>query len=325
MRTLSFLTRSLGGALLAIACHASLAAPYPEKPITLIVPFAPGGTTDLIGRLVAQHMGSKLGQPIVVENRAGAGGSIGTAAVAAAKPDGYTLGLATVSTHGINPAVYKKLPFDVLKDFQPIANLAAVPNVMVATPKLGIQDMPTLLKRARSEPGKLSYASAGNGSVAHMMGELFQSASSTDLLHVPYKGSGQALTDTLAGQVQLMFDNLPSALPHIQGGKLVALAVASPERVAALPDVPTFAELDLEAVNDASWFGLVAPVGLPDDKLSLIHQAVVEALAEPAVKSRLQQLGAAPIGDSPDAFARTIVRTLDRNRELVQQAHIPPM
>ncbi len=325
MRTFSFLTRSLGGALLAMASQASLAAPYPQKPITLIVPFAPGGTTDLIGRLVAQHLGGKLGQPVVVENRAGAGGSIGTAAIAAAKPDGYTLGLATVSTHGINPVVYKKLPFDVLKDFQPIANLAAVPNVMVATPKLGIQDMPTLLKRARSEPGKLSYASAGNGSVAHMMGELFQSASGTDLLHVPYKGSGQALTDTLAGQVQLMFDNLPSALPHIQNGKLAALAVASPERVAALPDVPTFAELDLEAVNDASWFGLVAPVGLPDDKLSLIHQAVVEALAEPAVKNRLEQLGANPIGDSPDAFARTIVRTLDRNRELVQQAHIPPM
>lgn len=324
MRITSFLIRCLGGAVLALAAQTGLAA-FPDKPITLIVPFAPGGTTDLIGRLVAQHLGGKLGQPVVVENRAGAGGSIGTAAVAAAKPDGYTLGLATVSTHGINPVVYKKLPFDALKDFQPITNLAAVPNVMVATPKLGIKDMPALLERARKEPGKLSYASAGNGSVAHMMGELFQSASGTDLLHVPYKGSGQALTDTLAGQVQLMFDNLPSALPHIQSGKLHALAVASPERVASLPDVPTFAELDLEAVNDASWFGLVAPIGLPDDKLALLHQAVVQTLAEPAVQNRLEQLGASPIGDSPDAFARTIIRTQERNRELVRQAQIPPM
>src|SRR5690606_26198472 len=213
---------------------------YPTKPVRLIVPFPPGGTTDIVGRLVADKLGAGWGQPVVVENHAGAGGSIGSAAIASAAPDGYTLGIATVSTHGINPAIYKNLPFDAQKDFQPITNLAAVPNVMSTHPSVPAEDMASFIALAKKDPGKITYASAGNGSVSHMMGELFKMASGVDLLHVPYRGVGPALNDTLAGQVNVLFDNLPSSLPHIQAGKLRALAVAAPQRVAALPDVPTF-------------------------------------------------------------------------------------
>lgn len=304
------------------AAGAAGAAAYPDKPIRLIVPFAPGGTTDIVGRLLAERLGNELGQPIVVENRAGAGGSIGTEVVARAKADGYTLGIATVSTHGINPVVYKKLSFDVEKDFQPITNLASVPNVMVINAKVPAKNMEEFIALAKKDPGKYTYASAGNGSVSNMMGELFKMASGTDLLHVPYRGVGPALTDTLAGQVNVLFDNLPSSLPHVKDGGLVALAVAAPERSAALPNVPTFAEVGLEAVNDASWFGLVGPVGLPDDILKKLHDATVKVLAQDKVKERLAELGAAPIGDSPESFAKTISATIATNADIVKKANI---
>jgi len=295
---------------------------YPAKPIRLIVPFPPGGTTDIVGRLVADKLGAELGQTVVVENRAGAGGSIGSGAIASAAADGYTLGLATVSTHGINPAIYKSLPFDALKDFAPITNLAAVPNVMSVHPSVPAQDIQAFVALAGKEPGKITYASAGNGSVSHMMGELFKMASGTDLLHVPYRGVGPALNDTLAGQVDVLFDNLPSSLPHIQAGKLRALAVAAPARVASLPDVPTFAEAGLAEVNDSSWFGLVAPAGIPDSVKDKVHKAAVAALADPAVKERLNQLGAEPVGNTPDEFARQIADTIERNAAIAKKANI---
>ncbi len=298
------------------------AAAYPDKPIRLIVPFAPGGTTDIIGRLVAERLGSELGQPIVVENRAGAGGSIGTEALARAQPDGYTLGIATVSTHGINPVVYKKLSFNAEKDFQPITNLASVPNIMTVNAKVPAKTMAQFIALAKQEPGKYTYASAGNGSVSNMMGELFKMASGTDLLHVPYRGVGPALTDTLAGQVNVLFDNLPSSLPHVKDGALVALAVAAPERSAALPDVPTFAEVGLKEVNDASWFGLVAPAGIPADVLQKLHDATVKVLAQDELKARLAKLGATPVGDSPESFAKTISTTIARNADIVKKANI---
>src|SRR5690606_15037060 len=294
----------------------------PDKPIRLIVPFAPGGTTDIVGRLVAERLGKELGQTIVVENRAGAGGSIGTESVARAQPDGYTLGVATVSTHGINPVVYKQLSFDAEKDFQPITNLASVPNIMVLNAKVPARNMEEFIALAKKDPGKYTYASAGNGSVSNMMGELFKMASGTDLLHVPYRGVGPALTDTLAGQVNVLFDNLPSSLPHVQAGKLVAMAVAAPKRVAALPNVPTFAEVGLEEVNDASWFGLVAPAGIPADVLKTLHDATVKVLAQDSVKERLAQLGAAPVGDSPESFAKTISDTIAVNADIVNKANI---
>lgn len=319
--------RKLFLAAAAAALAAGVAAPvqaqeYPTKPIRLIVPFPPGGTTDIVGRLVADKLGAELGQPIVVENRAGAGGSIGSSAIASAAPDGYTLGIATVSTHGINPAIYTNLSFDAIKDFQPITNLAAVPNVMSAHPSVPAEDMASFIALAKQDPGKITYASAGNGSVSHMMGELFKMASGTDLLHVPYRGVGPALNDTLAGQVNVLFDNLPSSLPHIQAGKLRALAVAAPERVAALPDVPTFAEVGLAEVNDSSWFGLVAPAGIPEAVLSKVHKAAVTVLADPVVKERLAQLGAAPVGNSPEEYAKQIADTIARNAAIAKQANI---
>jgi Uncharacterized protein conserved in bacteria len=319
--------RKLFLAVAAAALAAGVAAPvqaqeYPTKPIRLIVPFPPGGTTDIVGRLVADKLGAELGQPIVVENRAGAGGSIGSGAIASAAPDGYTLGIATVSTHGINPAIYTNLSFDAIKDFQPITNLAAVPNVMSAHPSVPAEDMASFIALAKQDPGKITYASAGNGSVSHMMGELFKMASGTDLLHVPYRGVGPALNDTLAGQVNVLFDNLPSSLPHIQAGKLRALAVAAPERVAALPDVPTFAEVGLAEVNDSSWFGLVAPAGIPEAVLSKVHKAAVTVLADPVVKERLAQLGAAPVGNSPEEYAKQIADTIARNAAIAKQANI---
>lgn len=310
-------------AALTSAFAGPAAAAYPEQPIRLIVPFAPGGTTDIVGRLVAEKLGTELGQPIVVENRAGAGGSIGTGALAQAKPDGYTLGVATVSTHGINPVVYKSLPYDAKKDFTAVSNLAAVPNVVVVNPKkVSAKDMKTFVEQAKAEPGKFAYASAGNGSVSHMMGELFKAASGTDLLHVPYRGVGPALTDTLAGQVDVLFDNLPSSIPHIKDGTLVALAVASPERSAAVPDVPTFAEVGLKEVNDPSWFGLIAPAGLPADVLETLNKAVVKVLAGEEIKDRLAQLGASPIGDTPEHFQQTILDTLERNARIAKEANI---
>lgn len=319
--------RKLFLAVAAAALAAGVAAPvqaqeYPTKPIRLIVPFPPGGTTDIVGRLVADKLGAELGQPIVVENRAGAGGSIGSGAIASAAPDGYTLGIATVSTHGINPAIYTNLSFDAIKDFQPITNLAAVPNVMSAHPSVPAEDMASFIALAKQDPGKITYASAGNGSVSHMMGELFKMASGTGLLHVPYRGVGPALNDTLAGQVNVLFDNLPSSLPHIQAGKLRALAVAAPERVAALPDVPTFAEVGLAEVNDSSWFGLVAPAGIPEAVLSKVHKAAVTVLADPVVKERLAQLGAAPVGNSPEEYAKQIADTIARNAAIAKQANI---
>lgn len=298
-------------------------AAYPEQPVRLIVPFAPGGTTDIVARLLAERLGTELGQVIVVENKAGAGGSIGTSQLAQAKPDGYTLGIATVSTHGINPVVYKNLPFDARKDFTPITNIAAVPNVMVLNPKkVDASNMAEFVEKAKANPGKYAYASAGNGSVSHMMGELFKMASGTDLLHVPYRGVGPAMTDTLAGQVDVLFDNLPSSIPHIKEGTLVALAVASPERSPAVPDVPTFEEVGLKEVNDPSWFGLIAPAGLPADVRDTLHKAAVKALSGDDIKDRLAQLGAVPVADTPEEFQKTILETLDRNARIAEQANI---
>lgn len=301
---------------------ATQAAQYPTRVINLVVPFAAGGTTDIIGRIVADELGRELGQPVVVENRGGAGGSIGTAYVAGAKADGYTLGIATVSTHGINPAVYVKLPFDAQKDFQPITNLAAVPNVMVVNPNVPATDMQAFLELAKSKPGQFTYASAGNGSVSHMMGELFKSTAEVDMLHVPYRGVGPALTDTLAGQVNVLYDNLPSSLPQIKSGGLVALAVASPERSAAAPDIPTFAEVGLEALNTPSWFGLIAPAGIPDDVLTTLNASTVKILNSERVRQKLADLGAEPIADTPEQFAQTIADTIALNAEIAKQANI---
>src|SRR5262245_35269443 len=310
--------------LLGLAFFAAIAnaQTYPSRPIKVIVPFPPGGTTDIVARLVGERLGPNLGQPVVIENRAGAGGSVGAAEIARAAPDGYTLGLATVSTHGVNPAINPKLPYDALRDFTPISNLASVPNVVSAHPSLGISDVRQLVERAKANPGKITYASAGNGSLSHMLGELFKVSTGTDLLHVPYKGVGPALNDTLGGQVNLLFDNLPSSLPYIQSGKLRALAVSSPARLDSLPGVPTFAEAGVPQLNDPSWFGLIAPAKLPEAVLARVHEAVTKALATSEVRERLQNVGASPAGNSPKEFTAQIRREIERHKRVAEESGI---
>jgi tripartite-type tricarboxylate transporter receptor subunit TctC len=241
---------------------------YPNKSITLIIPFPPGGSTDIVGRIVAEALGKELGQAVVVDNKGGAGGAIGAKNIADAAPDGYTLGIATVSTHVINPVVRgESLKYDPLKDFTLITQLAAVPNVVSVHPSVPAQNMEEFLKYLRKNPGKVNFATPGAGSLGHMMGETLKYDGKVNMVHIAYRGAGPALNDVLAGQVQVFFDNLPSSLPHIQAGKLRALAVASDKRVPSLPNVPTFAEVGLPLVNDPAWFGLVGPSNLSADVL----------------------------------------------------------
>jgi tripartite-type tricarboxylate transporter receptor subunit TctC len=308
--------------VMALLAGTASAQTYPSRPVKVIVPFPPGGTTDILARIVAERLGPILGQPAVIENRAGAGGAVGAAEIARAAPDGYTLGLATVSTHGVNPAINPKLPYDALRDFTPISNLASVPNVVSAHPALGVNDLRGLIDKAKASPGKITYASAGNGSLSHMLGELFKASTGTDLLHVPYKGVGPALNDTLGGQVNLLFDNLPSSLPYIQSGKLRALAVSSPARLDSLPGVQTFAEAGVPQLNDPSWFGLVAPARLPEAILLQVRVAVGNALKEPELRERMQKVGAVPSGNTPAEFAAQIRREIERHKRVAEEGGI---
>ena len=317
--------------LLALSCVAILAgaAPqaaaqdaYPSRPITLIVPFPPGGSTDVIARVVAQALHGVIGQPVVVDNRAGAGGSLGTAAIAKAEPDGYTIGMGTASTLAINPAAYKSLPYDVLADLATVSNLAAVPNIMSIHPGLGAPDMAAFIALARAQPGKLAYASSGNGSVSHLMGEQFKLATSTDLLHVPYRGIGPALSDVVGGQVQVLFDNLPTSLPLAQDGKLRPLAVSGARRVAALAAVPTFAELKLDDLDWMAFFGIVAPAGTPAAAVERLNAAVKQVLAMPDVREKLAGQQALLIGNTPAEFSAQIAHELERFRRAVAAANI---
>jgi tripartite-type tricarboxylate transporter receptor subunit TctC len=295
---------------------------YPSRPITLIIPFPPGGSTDIVGRIAAHGLARELGQPLVVDNRGGGGGAIGAKAIAEAAPDGYTLGIATVSTHVVNPVVRADLRYDPLKDFTLLSEIAAVPNVVSIHPSVPARNMAEFVAYARQNPGKLNYGTPGVGSLGHLIGETFKYSARVDLTHVPYRGAGPALNDALAGQVQVLFDNLPSSLPHIQAGKLRALAVASDGRLAVLPDVPTFAEAGLALVNDPSWFGLVAPARLPADIAAKVHGALVQALKQPELIRRLEAASALPIGNSPEAFAQVVREALDNTRKVAREAHL---
>ena len=296
---------------------------WPAKPITLLIPFPPGGSTDIIGRLAAEGLGRELGQPLVVDNRGGAGGAIGAKAIADAAPDGFTLGLATVSTHVVNFIVRgEALRYDPLRDFTLISQIASVPNVVSVHPGVPARDMGQLLDYLKKNPGKLNFGTPGNGSLGHMIGETFKYSAKVDIVHVPYKGAGPALNDALAGQVQVLFDNLPSSLPHIQGGRLRALAVAAEKRVAALPEVPTFGELGLPLVNDPSWFGLIAPARLPPEIAARVHAALVKTLAQPETVKRLEALAAVPVGNSPEAFRKVIAAAIDNGRKVATEAKL---
>jgi tripartite-type tricarboxylate transporter receptor subunit TctC len=295
---------------------------WAAQPLRLVVPFPPGGATDIVARAISDPLGRALGTPVVVDNKAGAGGSIGMADVARAPADGLTLGLATMSTHGVNPAVYKKLPYDALHDFAPVVELVKAPGVLVVPAALGLHDLKSFIAELQRSPGKLSYASAGVGTVSHMWGELFKSSTGTRLVHIPYRGAAPAINDLLAGQVQAYFDQLASALPHIKAGKLKALAVSWPQRLAVLPEVPTFGEQGLAACNAPSWFGLVAPARTPAAAVQKIHAAVAGALAEPGMKERLEAQGLFPSGLKPEAFGSEIAQEIDRMQRVARAAKI---
>ena len=288
---------------------------WPAKPVRIVVPFAAGGTTDILARAIAPELGKAFGQQFIVDNRGGAGGNIGAELVARSAPDGYTLLMGTVGTHGINRALYKQLPYDPIKDFAPVTLVASVPNVMVMNTEkarsLGINTVQDFIRYAQANPGKLNMASSGNGTSIHLAGELFKSMTGTYMLHMPYRGSAPALLDMVGGNMDVMFDNLPSSMAHIKGGKLKALAVTSAKRSTALPDVPTVEEAGgpaLKGFEASSWFGLLAPAGTPADIVQRVQQEVAKALATPAVKERLLSQGAIPGGNTSAEFASLIDR-----------------
>ena len=298
-------------AIIFIANPVAAQAPWPTKPVKIVVPFAPGGTTDILARAVAPELSKAFGQPFIVDNRAGAGGNLGADIVAKSPADGYTLLMGTVGTHGINKALYSRLAYDPQKDFAPITLVAGVPNVMVMNADkakaLGINNVLDFIAYAKAHPGQLNMASSGNGTSIHLAGELFKTMTGTFMAHIPYSGSGPAMMGMVSGSVDVMFDNLPSALPQIKGGKLKALAVTSSQRSAALPELPTIEEAGkLKGYEASSWFGLLAPAGTPADVVSRLQRETAKALNSPAMKEKLLAQGAIPSGNSPQEFARFI-------------------
>ena len=284
----------------------ALAQAYPTKPVTIIVPFAAGGTTDILARIIGQALTAELGQSVVVDNRAGAGGNVGGQAAAKATPDGHTLFMGTVGTHAINASLYKKMPFDPVKDFAPLTRVANVPNLLVANPAQPYKSVKDLIAYAKANPGKVNFGSSGNGSSIHLSGELFKSLAKVDMQHVPYKGSAPAVTDLLGNQIGIMFDNMPSAIQHVRSGSLVPLAVTTAKRSPELPNVPTIAEAGVPGYEATSWFGMFAPAGTPAPVLAKLNAAIVKVLAQPDVKKKINEQGAEVYSETPEQFAAFI-------------------
>ena len=302
----------------AIAGPLAAQAAYPDRPVTLVVPFPAGGSTDLVARVVAEKMSELLGQQIVVENKGGAGGNIGSASVAKSDPDGYTILMGTVATHALNPALYKKIPYDAVKDFAPISLLVTVPNVLVVNPNLPVNSVQELITLLKEHPGEYSYASSGNGTPLHLSGELFKSMAGVQMEHIPYKGAGPALTDLLGGHVMIMFDNLPSSTGYIKDGRLRGLAVTTATRASSMPDLPTIAESGVPGYETYTWNALFAPAGTPPEIIARLNAAAVEALADPKVQSKLQEFGATIVGSSPEALADHVQAELAKWAPVVQ-------
>ena len=314
------------GALLLVSSSAVMAQAttqtFPNKPITLLVPFAPGGTTDLIARIVAEPLGRALGQSVVVVNKAGGGGVVGAAETSRAAPDGYSLGMATVSTTAANPAINPKMPYNVETDFSPIINIAATPNVIAINPKFPATNYKEFVAVLKKSPGKYSYSSSGTGGIGHLQTELWKGLSGVYVTHIPYSGAGPALRDTVGGQVEIIFDNVPSALPHFAAKRLIAMAVAAPQRLPALPDVPTFKELGLEPVNRMAYYGVLGPKGLPRDVVDKINSAMRKVLEDPAVRKRIEDTGSIVLGNTPEQFAQQMKDELAVYRGVVKTANL---
>ena len=303
----------------AASAGAAVAQAYPTKPVRLIVPFAPGGTTDLVARFVAEKINAPLGQTMLIENKAGGGGSIGALEVKRAQPDGYVIGMATVSTTAANPAINAKIGYDPVADFTPIINIAATPNVIAVNPSFPARDYKTFLDVLKKNPGKYSFASSGAGGIGHMQMELFKSLSGTFIIHIPYRGAGPALNDVVAGQVPIIFDNLPSALQFIKDGRLIPIVVAAPQRLTQLPNVPTFKEVGLEPVNRMAYYGILGPKGMSKDVVDKISAATKKSLEDPGVKKRIEDTGSIIVANTPEQFAAQIAAEYEIYKKVVVQ------